>query len=223
MASNGERSSCWRKRGSSPASALAPTSASPKTSWLTAPANAVGTPSPAMTRATFQVEPPTWLVQPCRPVAQQIGQRLAGGDKGGSRSWLGSKHVQYFIAGAHGVVIGLACRAFSSLSFRWPDRARGTMRRAGGRRSGASCTPRSGRTRPSNRGPGAHGPARPPQPGFRPAPRSICRRRRSRHPARSRSRMPPCSRPTALAATARLNSSAARGASQSVAPSSATG
>jgi len=47
---------------------LAAVSAAPNTSRLTAPAKALATPSRAIARATFQVEPPTWLIQLSAPV-----------------------------------------------------------------------------------------------------------------------------------------------------------
>src|SRR5471032_788614 len=122
IASSGDLASRCTKRRSSPAASLACHSASPKTSWLMAPANAVGTPSLAMARATFQVEPPTllchcWLSAPsmimsvrASPAAMKTGRLVM--------VFISVfQDVERFVAGAHGVVIDLAGRAFLVAQF----------------------------------------------------------------------------------------------------------
>src|SRR5471032_454553 len=119
MASSGDLCSRCRKRRSSPAAALACHSASPNTSWLMAPANAVGTPSLAIARATFHVEPPTLLCQCWLSVPSMIMSVRASpaATKTGRLLLMVSvisvfQDVERFVAGAHGVVIDLAGRAF---------------------------------------------------------------------------------------------------------------
>src|SRR5471032_3176560 len=114
MASSGALSLRCRKRRSSRAASLACHSASPKTSLLMAPAKAQSTSSFAIARATFQVEPPTWLSH-CDCAASCTIMSVSASPAATNRGKpviLILQHIEHFVARAHGVVIDLAGRAF---------------------------------------------------------------------------------------------------------------
>src|SRR5450830_1191899 len=115
MASSGDLSSRCVKRGSSPAASVARHSASPNTSRLMAPANALGSPRCAIVRATFHVEPPVTLCQRVwagSSTIRSIRASPAATKRGKSKVMSVLEHVQHLVAGAHRMVVDLAGRAF---------------------------------------------------------------------------------------------------------------